>query len=73
MGSKGIRYLHSDGSHAGPAPTVGDAEGLVEVEVGDVGPVVARPAETHLGVHVGPVQVHLATLIVHQRGDFSEK
>lgn len=43
-----------------PSPSVRDAEGLVEVEVGDVGAVVAGAAEANLGVHVGAVEVDLA-------------
>lgn len=57
---------HSDGSHAGSTPSVGDAEGLVQVQVGDVRPVVARPADPHLGVHVGSIQVDLGPRSVDQ-------
>ena len=64
--------LDPDGSHAWTSPAVRDTERLVEVEVRHVRPVVSRSAETNLGVHVGTVQVDLATSIVHQlaqRGD----
>ena len=64
--------LDSDGSHAGPSSTVRDAERLVEVEVRHVGAIVPGSAQTHLGVHVGPVQIDLPTRLVHQlaqRGD----
>jgi hypothetical protein len=40
--------LHADGAHAGPAAAVGDAEGLVQVEVAHVGADVAGAGEAHL-------------------------
>ena len=60
---------HADGTHARAAAAVGDAEGLVEVEVADVGAEVARPAKAHHGVHVGPVQVDLSALLVDDVAD----
>ena len=54
-----------DGSHAWTATSVGDGEGLVEVEVTDVGPNHARAGESDLGVHVGPVHVHLPAVGVN--------
>lgn len=41
--------LHSDGTHAGSASTVGDAEGLVQVKMRHVRAVVCWPAQSHLG------------------------
>ncbi len=52
------RLVAADGTHAGSASTVGNGEGLVEVEVADVGPVVPGPSQPHLGIHVRPVQIH---------------
>ena len=39
---------------------MGDAEGLVEVEMAHVSADVAGRAVAHLRVHVGAVHVHLA-------------
>ena len=62
----------ADRPHARAAAAVRDAEGLVEVEVADVGAVVARPAEPHLGVHVGAVQVDLAAVVVDDPADVAD-
>ncbi|GJC97616.1 putative metal-dependent RNase [Colletotrichum higginsianum] len=58
--------LDADGSNTGTAAAVRDAEGLVEVEMADVGPDLARRADADLGVHVGAVHVHLTTVLVNE-------
>ena len=40
--------LHSNGPHAGAATAVGNAEGLVEVEVAHISADVAGTGEAHL-------------------------
>ena len=60
---------HADRAHAGAAAAVGDAEGLVQVEVADVGPDVAGAGEADLGVHVGPVHVDLPAGVVDDLAD----
>ncbi len=52
-------HSHSDGSHPGPSPSVGDAESLVQIEVRDITAVVSRPAQPHLCIQVGSIHVHL--------------
>ena len=61
---RGKVVLDSDGSHAWTAASVGNAEGLVQVQVADICTIVARAAEADLSVHVGAVEVHLATVLV---------
>lgn len=39
---------HSDGPHARAAPSVGNAEGLVKVQVRDIRPKVSRTTDAHL-------------------------
>ena len=56
-----------DGAHARAAAAVGDAEGLVQVDVADVGADVRRAAQADLGVQVGAVHVHLAAVAVDDR------
>ena len=51
--------LHPDGTHSRATSAVGDAEGLVKVQVGHVAAVISRTAKTYLGVHVCPIQVDL--------------
>ena len=56
---------HSDGSYSGSTSAVGDAKGLVHVEVADVGPKIYGSAVGSQGVHVSPVQVELAPVVMH--------
>ena len=60
---------HCNRSHAGAAAAVGNAEGLVQVEVADIGAVETRLAQAHLGVEVGAIEIHLAAAGVHQLAD----
>src|SRR5690606_18381307 len=55
-----------DGADAGPSPAVRDAEGLVQVEVRDVAPELARPREADERVEVRPVDVHLTTSLMYE-------
>ncbi len=64
---------HADRSHSGPAAAVRNAERLVEVQVADVGAHVGRPAEAHLGVHVGAVHIDLTAVGVHDLADLPDR
>ena len=52
-------HRHAALSLTRAAAAVGDAEGLVEVEVAHVGADDAGGCQPHLGVHVGAIHVHL--------------
>ena len=52
----------ADRAYARAAAAVGHGEGLVEVEVADVGADVARIGEADLRVHVGAVHIDLSVL-----------
>lgn len=52
----------ADRSNAGAPSSMGDAEGLVEVEVAHVRADVSGAGESHLSVHVGSVHVHLSEI-----------
>ena len=60
---------HRNRAHAGAAAAVGNAEGLVQVEVADIGAIETRLAQAHLGVEVGAIEVNLAAAGVHQLAD----
>lgn len=47
-----------------------DAEGLVKIEMRHVGAVVSWTAESHLGVHVGTVQVDLTAKVMDHLAEF---
>ena len=63
---RGKVVLDSDGSHAWTAASVGNAEGLVQVQVADICTIVARAAEADLSVHIGAIEVHLASVLVNE-------
>ena len=63
----------ADRAHAGAAAAVRDAEGLVQVEVADVGADVAGPAQADLRVHVGAVHVDLAAVLVDDLADLLDR
>lgn len=57
--------LDTDGAHTGSTTSVGDTEGLVQVQVADISTNVAGRGQTDLGVHVGSVHVDLASVGVN--------
>ncbi|MNZ53723.1 hypothetical protein D3C78_716080 [compost metagenome] len=65
--------LDADRADARAATAVRDAEGLVQVQVGYVAAELARGAQADHGVHVGAVDVHLATVVVDDRADFTDR
>ena len=60
------------GPTPGTAAAVGHGEGLVEVEVADVGADVARIGQAHLRVHVGAVHVDLSAGVVYGVDDLAD-
>mmetsp|Transcript_47461 Transcript_47461/g.135782 ORF Transcript_47461/g.135782 Transcript_47461/m.135782 type:complete len:524 (+) Transcript_47461:207-1778(+) len=59
----------TDRAEAWAATAVGDAEGLVQVEVADVRPDHPWGGQPQLGVHVGAVHVDLPAAVVHDLAD----
>jgi hypothetical protein len=52
--------LDANGPHARAAAAVRYAKGFMQIEVRHVGAVIGWPGQTHLGVHVCPIDVHLS-------------
>ena len=46
---------------------MGNAEGLVQVQVTDIAAKFAWGGHAHQRIHVGAVDVHAAAVLVHQR------
>ena len=63
---------HADRAHPRPAAAVGDAEGLVQVEMRHVRPEPARQTEAQQGVEVGAVHVDLAAGRMDHRADLDD-
>ena len=60
---------HADRAHARAAAAVRDAEGLVKIQMRDVGAEGAGLRQAHLRVHVGAVHVDLAAVVVDHLAD----
>ena len=56
---------HTDRANARATPTVGDAEGLVQIQMTDVSAECSRPAQANLGIEIGAIEVHLAAMAMH--------
>ena len=63
---------HSNGAYAGAAAAMGDAEGLVQVEVADISAKATGLANTHLGIEVGAIEINLAAVAMDQRADVAD-
>ena len=64
--------LDADRSHAGAAAAMRNAERLVQIEMADVGAVIAGPRQADLRVHVGAVEIDLAAMAVHDVADLAD-
>ena len=63
---------HANRPNAWPASTVRNTKRLVQVEVANVGAVIAGAAKTDLRVHVGAVHVNLAAVRVHDLANLAD-
>ena len=63
---------HADGTHARTTTAVGNAESLVQIEVRDVGTVLAGLCETDLGVEICAIKINLTTVLVDGGADFAD-
>ena len=70
---EGGQFLgHTDRAHAGTTTAVRDAEGFVQVDVANVGTVIAGAGQAHLRVEVGAVEVNEAAVFVHHLSDLAD-
>ena len=73
LGRYGARWARTrDRADARAAAAVRDAEGLVQVEVRDVGAEPARLGQPDERVEVGAVDVDLAARVVHQGAELGD-
>ncbi len=49
-----------------------NTERLVQIEMADIGAVIAGPRQSHLRVHVGAVEIDLAAMAVHDLADIAD-
>ena len=63
---------HTDGTHTGATTTVGDTERLVQIEVANISAESTGTAQPRLRIEVGPVEVHLAAVLMHHGADLTD-
>jgi hypothetical protein len=64
-------FGHTDRSHTRSAAAVRNTKSFVQVQMADIGPVIARTAETDLRIQVCPVHVNLPAVRVNDVADFA--
>ena len=64
---------HANRPHPRSPAAVRNAEGLVEIEMADIGANVRRPAQADHRVHVGPIHVDLPAVLVHDIADLDDR
>ncbi len=65
--------LDADRTHARPAAAMGDAEGLVQIHVADIGAELRRPHQSDLGIQIGAVEIDLAAVIMNDVADVPDQ
>ncbi|MNE25736.1 hypothetical protein D3C80_1190730 [compost metagenome] len=65
--------LDADRPHARTAAAMRNAEGLVQVEVGNVRTDIAGTGKADHGVHVGAVEIDLSTMLVGDLADLANR
>ena len=63
--------LDADRSHAGAAAAMRNAERLVQIEMADIGAVIAGPRQPDLRIHVGAVEIDLSAMAMHDVADLA--
>ena len=64
--------LDADRSHARAAAAMRDAERLVQIEMRDIGAVIAGPRQADLRVQIGAVEIDLSAMAVNDVADVAD-
>ena len=70
---RGEMLFDPDRTHARPASAVRDGEGLVQVQMGNVGPELSGTGHTHHCVEVGAVEIDLTAVLVDDPADLFDR
>jgi hypothetical protein len=63
---------HCDGAHTWSAAAMRDAEGLVQVEMADIGTDATGRGQPDLRVHVRTIHVNLAAMFMRELADLDD-
>src|SRR5580704_13096402 len=74
MTRKERRKMRSDAdrTHARAATAVRNAERLVQIEMADIGAVIAGPRQSDLRIQIRTVEIDLPTMAMHDVADFAD-
>src|SRR5882757_10037362 len=64
--------LDPDRAHARAAAAMRNAERLVQIEMADIGAVVAGPRQADLRVQIGAVEIDLSAMAMHDVADLAD-
>src|SRR5262249_56914875 len=64
-------FFHADRTHAGAAPAMRDAKGLVKVEMADVSAISSRLRQPDLRVEIGAVEIDLSAMGMNDSANFA--
>src|SRR6516162_8770514 len=56
----------ADRTHAGPAAAVRNTEGLMQIEMADIGAVIAGPRQADLRVEISAIQIDLPSVCMDE-------
>src|SRR5258708_34633824 len=62
----------ADRAHGRGAAAMRNAEGLVQVEMADIGAVIAGPGQADLRIQVGAVEIDLAAMVMDDVADLAD-
>ena len=74
MGGQELHQVlgHGNGPHPRAAPAVGDAKGLVQIQMAHVNADFPRSAQSHQSIHIGTVHIDLTARLVDDRTNFAD-
>ena len=64
---------YCNGSNSRTTATVGDTEGLVQVQMAHIGAKLAWLCSADQCIHVCAIDIYLATVVVNDRADLSDR
>src|SRR5882672_6783374 len=62
----------ADRAHARAAAAMRNAEGLVQIEMADIGAVIAGPRQADLRIQIGAVEIDLSAMGVNDLADLAD-
>ena len=64
---------HTDRTDTRSPSSVGNAERLVQIQMADVSSIGTGTTQTHLSIEIGPIEVHLTAVTMHDVADAANR